>query len=355
METRHLSSYPQGSVKFSLGTRNGQPYRIVPFFFPFMGCEERCIFCAQHRQSGAVPLQESEVLEQVKTRLADIPSGELAEIAFYGGSFTLWSRSVQHACLEAVAALGHSRVRCSTRPAAFSGRGEARDPLDPAWLEHLYGLGMRCIELGIQSFDDAALRNARRGYAGSDALRGCGVVLTAGMHLGVQLMPGMPGVTPAVFLRDVATALGAGARFVRFYPCLVIEGTPLAALWRAGRFTPWDLETTVDTLAEALVMCWDADVPVIRMGLAPGEDLANSVLAGPWHPSLGSLVQAEALGVQVARHMQGRERAALALPRRCQGFAGDKRAGLRRRWRQLGISSEQVTWHDGREGVLHFA
>ena len=160
-----------------------------------------------------------------------------------------------------------SGLRCSTRP----------DSLPPDRLAALREAGCGCVELGVQSFADAPLRESRRGYDGRTAREACAAVQAAGMRAGVQLMPGMPGSRPEHFLADVQLALELGAACLRFYPCLVLEGTELAGLWRAGRFRPWPLETVLDVLAEAFALTQRAGVPVIRMGLAPEAGLAGGV------------------------------------------------------------------------------
>ena len=215
------------------------------------------------------------------------------------------------------------------------------------------------VELGIQSFDDAALALAQRGYDGNTARRACAEVRAQGLSLGVQLLPGMPGVSPRTFVHDVATALEQGADLLRFYPCQVLEGTVLAALWRQGGFTPWPLDDTVDALAEGWLLAQRAGVPVVRMGLAPEPGLEEQVLAGPRHAALGALVQAEALCRSVEQAMStafppAAPLSALEVPRFCQGFFWGDKGGLRPRWARLGITAQNLRWHAEAEVRLIF-
>ncbi len=356
METLDLSSLLPKSVQFSPGIYPKDNFCIIPVFYPFSGCKKRCIFCAQPLQTGVGVISESKVVRHLEATLPAVASRPV-EVAFYGGSFTLWPRAAQQACFERVSAAYAGqvawRVRCSTRPASF-GPGE-EDPLEEDWLVFLRGLGLHLVEVGVQSFDDTALEHACRSYSGAAARQGCATVKRAGLRLGVQLMPGMPGVTPETFLRDVRQAIALKADCLRFYPCLVLEGTELAALWRRGEYTPWDLETTVRVLGEGLALCWQAGIPVIRIGLAPGPEMQAAVLAGPWHASLGNLVQSEALGLSVERCAQGRKIAALHLPRRCQGFTGGKHGRFRERLQGLGISMDAVFWHNQNQACVYFS
>ncbi|MDO5484604.1 MAG: radical SAM protein, partial [Desulfovibrionaceae bacterium] len=225
---------------------------------------------------------------------------------------------------------------CSTRP----------DCLDAAVLRRLREGGCTTVELGIQSFAPTALALAGRGYDSPMALAACALVREAGLALGVQLLPGMPGVDDGLFLADVRTALSAGAHMLRFYPCLVLEGTPLARWWREGRYRPWDMEQTLAALARGWLLAQAANVPVIRMGLAPEPSLAAAVLAGPVHPALGARVMARALLLAVAaaraEHRPGKPLHSLEVPRHCQGHFWGHRGELREKWGLLGIGPHNL-------------
>lgn len=329
---------------------------VFPVFLPFSGCPVRCVFCAQELQTGCAPRRVDAALDEAGRLLRERAGRQqpAPELAFYGGTFTAQPPGAYAACLQfARTALEQGLIaglRCSTRP----------DRLPPDRLAALRAAGCACVELGIQSFADAPLRQSRRGYDGGTAREACAAVRAAGMRPGVQLMPGMPGSRPEQFLEDVRLALDLGAVCLRFYPCLVLEGTELAALWRAGRFQPWPLETALDALAEGFSLAQRAGVPVIRMGLAPEAGLSGSVLAGPEHPALGARVQARSLWRQVADALAqaragGRLPAdapvGLELPRRLQGMYRGHAGELVPNWAGLGITDGRVRFHDGREEI----
>ena len=210
----------------------------------------------------------------------------------------------------------------------------------------LKALGLGAVELGIQSFSSRALSEARRGYTREQAVEACLLVREAGLALGVQLMPGMPGVDAAIFQEDVLQALAVDAAFLRLYPCLVLEGTELARIWRSGMYAPWNLERTVRELAPALLATGRGGVPVIRMGLPLSGNFASHILAGPAHPALGSIVQAEALYHYIYAHAAGRSVAALHAPRSCRGFFWGVRGKMRERWAALGLHKKNVFWEE---------
>ncbi len=292
--------------KLPCPVRNTRSKAIVPLFLPFAGCPGQCVFCAQNKQSGGGEATANISAMQKNLEVRAQRGEQNLELAFYGGTFTALPEPLFTSCLElykSFAMLGLlSHGRCSTRPdcltTPLSATGFTGIP-GIAALEPLLPLGFDCIELGVQSFSTPALELAKRGYNAACAHKACETVLERGFSLGIQLLPGMPGISPEVFLEDVRLALQYKPTLLRFYPCLVPEGTQLAEWWKQGDYSPWDLPTTVRTLGHALALAWEAGVPVARLSLAPEEGFDSLILAGPHHPALGSMVQAEAVEILV--------------------------------------------------------
>jgi histone acetyltransferase (RNA polymerase elongator complex component) len=316
---------------------------VVPVFLPLAGCPGRCLYCNQPAQTGHAPEPLDDVLARARADILARPEAAgPVELALYGGTFTALPLSWQHRFLDLAAELRASgrvsRLRCSTRP----------DAVSPELLADLRARGLDLVELGVQSFSDAALSASGRGYDRATALAACRLVREAGLSLGIQLLPGMPGHAPEDFARDVALAASLSPElkpelkpeFIRLYPCLVLEGTELADLWRAGGYAPWTLETTVEALARALLTLWAAGIPVARIGLAEQAGLA--VLAGPRHPALGQMARARALLLHVAEQLAAlpAPAATLFVPRRWQGEVLGQGNALRADYAALGLRVE---------------
>ncbi len=323
---------------------------VLPFFLPFAGCPQRCIFCDQHGQTGQASEPLGAAFERLSGLLADLggPDGLARphELAFYGGTFTSlpapWPQRFLALAAPHKAAGRLAAIRCSTRP----------DAVPLALLAELRALGLDTIELGVQSFDAAALAASQRGYSGDVARAACALVREAGLSLGVQLMPGLPGQTPEAFRRDIAQTAALKPDFARLYPCLVLEGTPLAELWRSGAYAPWSLDTALDALAEALRALWTANIAAARIGLAEQEGLR--ILAGPRHPALGQLARALALLLHVRQRLAALPASAgpadtLLVPSRWQGEALGQGNALRAEYAALGLA---VRFHDAEEFAL---
>jgi len=257
-----------------------------------MGCPHRCLYCNQVTVTGKEKgdLSPPALAARVKSALreARFPPPPGAEVAFYGGTFTALSREQMKALLEAVRPFlgkgGYEAVRISTRP----------DSVDPPCLDLLWEGGVRTVELGAQSMDDKVLRLSGRGHTARHTDEAASLLKALGFSLGIQLMLGLPGDTPQRFRETVRRIVELAPRYVRLYPTLVLAGTPLAQLYHAGRYRPLDLEQAIGLSAEACRILGEAGTTVIRMGLPASPELEGpgGVLAGPWHPAFGFLVQA---------------------------------------------------------------
>jgi len=261
---------------------------IIPLFIPHEGCPHQCVFCNQRRITGVVTsVTPADVKRILDFHLAGITRPYYVEAAFYGGSFTALPESLQQALLapakQKFLAGNLDAVRLSTRP----------DCIDPKNLVHLKEAGVKLIELGAQSFDDRVLRQSGRGHTAADIVQAAGQVRDAGMDLGIQLMPGLPGDTTASLQQTLTAALALRPDVVRLYPTLVLRDTPLEKLWRRGSFLPLRLDTAVAVTAVMKLALERAGAQVIRTGLqsSPELDTGGTVLAGPYHPAFGELVE----------------------------------------------------------------
>lgn len=262
--------------------------KTIPIFVPHQGCPHTCVFCNQSKISGTADAQSlEEIDQQIKSALATIEQGVHTEIAFFGGSFTAIALERQEALLKLAARYietgqVHS-IRISTRP----------DAIDAERLALLKSHHVEMIELGVQSMDDAILSRAHRGHDALSVVSAAKKIREFGFGLGLQMMIGLPGDTPERTLDTVDRLIRLEPDCVRIYPVLVIEDTELAQQFRRGEYIPWELQEAAEVAAEALARFQDREITVIRLGLQASEQirLGGDVLAGPFHPAFGEIVQ----------------------------------------------------------------
>jgi len=317
---------------------------IVPFFISHRGCPHRCVFCDQQKISGAdgaIPSADR-ILNTIHEyrRTSGRPA---VEVAFFGGSFTSLPQSSQESLLfplQPLLASGEvSSVRLSTRP----------DSLDASRAEFLRRMGVKTVEIGIQSMDDEVLSLAGRGHDAAAVERAFVCLKEQGLTVGAQLMPGLPGDTAQKSLDSLSQVLEMGPEFIRIYPALVIAGTGLAQLHADGMYQPLTLSAAISLCKVMLHRSLRHGIPVIRIGLQPTADLQRpgTIQAGPWHPAFRQLVEAELFYDLVSRllgeQLPGGLSATIACnPSRVSDVAGHGRANMARLLREKGVRLEGV-------------
>lgn len=302
----------------------------VPFFISHQGCPHTCIFCDQQvisGSSGGLPTA-GEMVDKIE-RWRATSAGRPLEVAFFGGSFTALPESRQTELLSPLQNLLKSglitSVRLSTRP----------DYIDDRRVGYLAEMGVRTIELGVQSMDDPVLSASGRGHTAADSEEAIRCIKKRGLSAGAQLMPGLPGDTTARSLSSLERVISAGADFIRIYPAVVLRGTELARRYRAGEYHPLTVAAGVSLCKKMLHRAMKAGVPVIRIGLQADEGLnEQTLLGGGWHPALGQLVRSELYGdllcQMVSRFPCPSTLTVKCHPKRLSDVTGVARANLQR-------------------------
>ena len=126
------------------------------------------------------------------------------------------------------------------------------DSATAAVLDAMLAGGATRLSLGAQSFDDATLRFLGRPHDAA-AIR-CAVAgaRAAGFgSIGLDLIAGIPGLSPESWRRSLDEALALAPDHVSVYALTVESGTPLAEDMAAGRVRMPPDDAVMDALAEA--------------------------------------------------------------------------------------------------------
>lgn len=258
---------------------------IIPIFIPFGGCPHKCVFCNQADITGESGMPAfGDVARKIEEYLATWKGTGTREVAFYGGSFTGLPEKVQEDYLGAAKVFiddgSIDALRISTRP----------DYIDGVVIERLKRFRVDTVELGVQSLDDEVLRLSGRGHDARSVKAAMGLLREAGIKVGIQLMPGLPGDTEQTVLETVRGTVKFMPDFVRLYPTLVIRGTELERLYVEGSYKAWELTEMVELLKKITRLFDDAGIRIIRMGLHSSKELEEALVDGPYHPDLRGLV-----------------------------------------------------------------
>lgn len=301
----------------------------VAIFVPHIGCPHCCSFCDQRAitgQSGAPTAREVRAAAEAAEQHLGVAARQ-AEIAFFGGSFTAIDAEYQEELLAAaweyVREGRFAGIRISTRP----------DAIDQETLCRLRAYGVTAVELGAQSMDNRVLRLNHRGHTARQVEEAAGKIQGAGFSLGLQMMTGLFGDTPAGALETAGRLAALHPDTVRIYPTIVMKGTELARLVAAGEYRPMGLAETVELCAHLLDLFEERGIRVIRLGLHAGEGVEQNRLAGPWHPAFRELCESRRLALRalplLRRALPTGGRAALWVhPRALSQMLGQKKSNL---------------------------
>ncbi len=329
---------------------------VIPIFIPHQGCPHHCLFCNQVSISGkgAEKRDDAELVRQtIEEWLGFAQERQMVQVAFYGGSFTCLPVSRQQRYLAAVQPfLDKGRVasiRLSTRP----------DCMDEDVCDRLLGQGVKTVELGVQSFDDAVLAAAERGHSSDDSLRAAAVLKAKGLEFGIQLMPGLPLESSRSFLITLAQTISCRPDFVRLYPTLVVNGSGLADAYRRGEYRPMSMSRAIAVCCFAKKRLEDAGVKIMRIGLQASSSLESELVAGPYHPAFGECVAARQWFLQVRPLLAGAaagETVHITISHRdMSAFVGPGRRNIKR-LEQLGLAKQMKITTDKRlkRGTLNY-
>lgn len=270
--------------------KNDNKSMIIPVFIMNGGCPHRCIFCNQKIASGNFPgeIKKNVFDAEVSSYLNfNKDKTKKVEIAFYGGNFTGLHPSYQNKLLSWAntyiqAGKIHS-IRISTRP----------DYITEEILTELKKNGVSTVEIGAQSFVDEVLQYAQRGHDSTAIVKALRLLKDYSFQTSLHLMAGLPKDTKEGFVYSIEKTIELKPDMARIHPVIVFNNTVLADEYRQGKYIPLELSEAIELSSLALDKLSAAGIRVIRLGLHLSEEMKKdgAVLAGPIHPSFGSLVR----------------------------------------------------------------
>lgn len=257
----------------------------VAIFVPHVGCPHKCSFCDQNAITGTAVLPHKDDVAAACERAIECGvDRKSTEIAFFGGSFTAIPRGYMTELLDAAQPYlksGFKGIRISTRP----------DCIDREVLALLKDRGVSSIELGAQSMDDGVLSLNARGHTSADTAAASALIKEFGFTLGLQMMVGLYGSTPALDMMTAEKIISLGPREARIYPTVILKNTRLAELYLSGKYRPYSMDSAISLCADILEHFENAGISVIKLGLHASKDVERDMLGGLYHPAFRELCE----------------------------------------------------------------
>ena len=114
-------------------------------------------------------------------------------------------------------------------------------------------LGATRVELGVQILDDYVLSKVKRGHGVKEVVEATRIAKDAGFKVCYHIMPGLPYSNEANDLEKFKMIF-EDERFrpdmLKIYPTLVVEGSELYDMWKAGEYEPLDVDKAIKLVAE---------------------------------------------------------------------------------------------------------
>jgi len=225
-------------------------YVHVPF------CTAKCGYCDFNSYANSehlIPAYSSALLADASLWVDALSGRRIETIFFGGGTPTL------NPVAENVRVLDGLRGRFDVAPEAEVSIEANPGSVSPEHLSFLRRAGFNRLSIGVQSFDDAELRQLDRIHTADEARRAIACARDAGFdNVNVDLIYGLPGQQFSSWQRTLDEAISIAPEHISAYALTVEDGTPLARDIARGRVVPPDgdaqaeqYEWTQDRLAVA--------------------------------------------------------------------------------------------------------
>lgn len=136
------------------------------------------------------------------------------------------------------------------------------------------------VELGLQTSCDRTADLICRGHSAADFTRGYERLRAAGGDIAIciHIINGLPGESRRDMLNTAEFCAALAPDMVKIHLLHVLDGTPLADMYRRGDYSPMEMHDYVDVVADQIERLPERTV-IARL---TGDGMADSLLAPDW-------------------------------------------------------------------------
>ncbi|MBU1756911.1 MAG: radical SAM family heme chaperone HemW [Alphaproteobacteria bacterium] len=248
--------------------------RALYIHWPF--CLAKCPYCDfnSHVRETIVQSQWEEALLADLRHEAQAGGGEQLESIFFGGG----TPSLMPPAL--VARLLDEAERLWGFAPGIEITLEANpSSVEAANFAALAGAGVNRVSLGVQSFEDEALRFLGRLHGAVEAVAAIEVAQRHFARVSFDLIYARPGQDEAAWRDELARGLAFGTGHLSLYQLTIEAATRFATDVRRGVFTPLDDERAADLFALTREMTAAAGLPAYEISnhARPGEESRHNL------------------------------------------------------------------------------
>jgi len=262
-----------------------EPAFAVYLHWPF--CLSKCPYCDfnSHVRHGGI--DEARYVRAFAREIAAtaerVPGRVVSTIFFGGGTPSLMQPSTVEALLNEISKhwiiLPGAEVTLEANPTS----------VEAERFRGYRAAGVNRVSLGVQSLDDASLKELGRLHTAREALDAVAVARSVFPRYSFDLIYARPKQSPQQWATELKLAIGEAAEHLSLYQLTIEPGTPFFALHRAGKIATPDEDTgraLYDTTQE---ICAAAGLPAYEISnhARPGAECRHNLVYWRGHEYAG--------------------------------------------------------------------
>jgi putative oxygen-independent coproporphyrinogen III oxidase len=206
--------------------------------WPF--CLSKCPYCDFNSHVRNAPLDEARFLRGFETEIRHtaerLPGRAVSTVFFGGGTPSLMAPATAAAILDAIAR------HWSIEPEVEVTLEANPTSVEAGRLRAYRSAGVNRVSLGVQSFDDRALRQLGRLHSADEAMAALAVARRTFDRVSFDLIYARPQQTPAAWRDELQRALNEAAEHLSLYQLTIETDTPFAKLHALGKLSVPDAD-----------------------------------------------------------------------------------------------------------------
>jgi oxygen-independent coproporphyrinogen-3 oxidase len=269
--------------------------------WPF--CVSKCPYC-DFNSHVRDAIDQAEWREALLADLAHeahlLPGRKLTSIFFGGGTPSLMEPATVEALIEAAGRhwppADDIEITLEANP----------NSVEAARFADLAGAGVNRLSLGLQSFDESALRFLGRAHSADEGLQALDIAQRHFPRVSFDLIYALPGDTEASWSKTLDRALSLGTTHLSLYQLTIEPGTRFASMVAKGEFEPLDADiaATLFELTDSMTSAAGLPAYEISNHAAPGAESRHNLTYWRYrdYAGVGPGAHGRRLGARTVRH-----------------------------------------------------
>jgi oxygen-independent coproporphyrinogen-3 oxidase len=269
--------------------------------WPF--CVSKCPYCDFNSHVRASIDQEAwraALLADLAHEARLLPGRTLTSIFFGGGTPSLMEPGTVAAIIAAAethwAAAANLEITLEANP----------NSVEAARFRDLAAAGVNRLSLGLQSFDDAALRFLRRAHSAREGFAALETAQRNFRRVSFDLIYALPGDTVDGWSATLAQALSLGTSHLSLYQLTIEPGTRFATMVAKHEFAPLEPDSAATLLELTDAMTSAAGMPAYEISnhARPGQESRHNLTYWRYgdYAGIGPGAHGRRLGMRTMRH-----------------------------------------------------